>query len=332
MIRPQIMNINRWLLSFQFKFVKPHKNNGGFTLIELLVAMILAVLVITPLLGFMLNVLNTDRQEQVKAMSEQEIQSALDYITRDLEQALYVYDATGVTAIQAQLPTITGGTPVLVFWKREMIENGFSLKDSKNSNITDDSFVYSLVAYYLVKDTNQTWSKAGRISRVQIKDGVASSNGNTCTSVYNTTEKFSICPDKSYSPFIVPQKGKTLQQSMNSWTVFSKADYPNPVVLVDHIDQTPTAEAPEASCPANSPSGVKPEIAWSKIPASPQMTGFYVCVDSLAGDNKSIVEVYLRGNALTRLRNDEPKYTGNNSSYFPGASARVQGRSFIFNR
>jgi len=39
---------------------------GGFTLIELLVAMILAALVITPLLGFMLNIMDTDRKEQAK--------------------------------------------------------------------------------------------------------------------------------------------------------------------------------------------------------------------------------------------------------------------------
>jgi len=43
---------------------------GGFTLIELLVAMILAALVITPLLGFMLNIMDTDRKNRQKPLSK----------------------------------------------------------------------------------------------------------------------------------------------------------------------------------------------------------------------------------------------------------------------
>jgi hypothetical protein len=46
----------------------------------LLVGLILAFLVITPLLGFMISIMTQDRQEQAKAASEQEIQSALNYI------------------------------------------------------------------------------------------------------------------------------------------------------------------------------------------------------------------------------------------------------------
>jgi len=54
--------------------------------------MLLAALVIAPLLTFMLNIMDTD-QGTSKATSEQELQSAVDYIARDLEQAVYIYDA-----------------------------------------------------------------------------------------------------------------------------------------------------------------------------------------------------------------------------------------------
>jgi type II secretory pathway component PulJ len=67
----------------------------GFTLIELLVAMVLAILVVMPLLGFIINILDNDRREQAR-QHQQEIQAAVDYIAQDLEQAVYIYDADGL--------------------------------------------------------------------------------------------------------------------------------------------------------------------------------------------------------------------------------------------
>jgi len=78
---------------------KSHKElnqSGGFTLTELLVAMLLVALVLTPLLTFMLNIMDSERKEQAKTTSEQELQSALDYIAGDLEQAVYIYDDDGL--------------------------------------------------------------------------------------------------------------------------------------------------------------------------------------------------------------------------------------------
>jgi len=73
---------------------KSHKElnqkSGGFTLTELLVAMLLVALVLTPLLTFMLNIMDSERKEQAKTTSEQELQSALDYIAGDLAGSLYL--------------------------------------------------------------------------------------------------------------------------------------------------------------------------------------------------------------------------------------------------
>jgi len=72
-----------------------NQKSGGFTLTELLVAMLLVALVLTPLLTFMLNIMDSERKEQAKTTSEQEL-SALDYIAGDLEQAVYIYDDDGL--------------------------------------------------------------------------------------------------------------------------------------------------------------------------------------------------------------------------------------------
>ena len=47
------------------------KKTFGFTLIELLVGMVLAFLVMAPMLGFMVNMLDSDNREQAKATTEQ---------------------------------------------------------------------------------------------------------------------------------------------------------------------------------------------------------------------------------------------------------------------
>ena len=87
----------KFILSLKLKCFGINNKNSGFTLIELLIGMVLAILIITPLLGFMIDILDTDRKEQAKATSEQEIQAALDFIERDLQQAVYIYDRDGLT-------------------------------------------------------------------------------------------------------------------------------------------------------------------------------------------------------------------------------------------
>ncbi|WP_392531760.1 hormogonium polysaccharide secretion pseudopilin HpsC [Nostoc sp. C117] len=331
------MNILRSLLTTQLKSSQKQTKNSGFTLIELLVGMVIAFLVITPLLGFMVSVLNTDGQEQAKATSEQEIKAALDYMTRDLQQAIYIYDATGIACLSGtvdasaantcpnastnQLPSPTGGVPVLVFWKRELVNQAITITATQN----DDTFVYSLVAYYLIKDTNTNWSQAARIARWEIKDGVPNSAATVTCSGFTATDKYLPCPDKGFKPFDLSQKGLTLQAKMNSWTGGGSYDQV-PVVLVDFIDQTTIAQgAPAtATCSTN----------FIQVPATIVRSGFYTCVNSVSLNNRSAVEVYLRGNAQARLIQDETqvRYAQSKSSYFPTANIKVQGSSFIFTK
>jgi prepilin-type N-terminal cleavage/methylation domain-containing protein len=95
--------------------------NGGFTLIELLVGLIIASIVITPIMSFMINILDTSRREEAKASSEQEVESALNYIAQDLNQAVYIYNATGldnsnlntnpgISGIKDQIPPVASAT------------------------------------------------------------------------------------------------------------------------------------------------------------------------------------------------------------------------------
>ncbi len=228
------------------------KKTAGFTLIELLVGMIIAVLVITPVLGFMLNILQTDRREQAKTNTEQDIQAAADFITRDLQQSVFIYDAqglygTGADGIKAQLPTVPNGEPVLVFWKRDFVNDAVS-KDLKNQCAVgaadcNDAFRYSLVAYYLVLDTdpNNSWSDTARIERFELKDGVASIEPDGSGDIQYIPN---LQPDPGFQFVLSDLPGDTLEDKMNNWEKTSVSYEVDAVtgqvktdVLLDYIDQ-----------------------------------------------------------------------------------------------
>ena len=325
------MSSLKWLLINQLKRSRVTQKMGGFTLIELLVGIILAALVLTPLLGFMLSVMVSDQQEQAKATSEQELKTALDYIARDLQQSVYIYDADGINAIRQQLPNYAQKNlyfPVLVFWKRQLIPNGLSV-----SGGTDDTFVYSLVAYYLINDGgNSTWSNAARIGRFQISNGYGATN----TAINNTR-------DPGFQMFSLQDSG-TLKSKMDNWTAKTGETYTQQILpLVDYIDQTPidstTNPAPTCSTgQSSSNSSATTEIlpnfsgtsGYSVPTGNTNTRGFYVCVDS----TNTVVEVYLRGNALARIQNNNFNFNANTSNkvYFPQVSRRVQGRGFVFTK
>ena len=67
----------------------------------------MAFLIITPMLAFVVDMLNTDRREQVKSNTEQDIQAAVDFIAQDLSQAIYIYDNNGIKRSSTQSESFT---------------------------------------------------------------------------------------------------------------------------------------------------------------------------------------------------------------------------------
>lgn len=317
------MNMLKFLMKSQIKSSQVNQKQGGFTLIELLVAAVIASLIITPLLGFMVNVANRDSREQAKSNSEQEIQTALNYISRELRQAIYVYDAEGIDEIRDQLPYDDAEkSPVLVFWKRDLVPG---VVPTATNNSRDDAFVYSLVAYYLIKDNSNVWSRASRIGRWSIKDGVAARSGGVSCPGYDANVLYVAdnCPDPGFASFTEQlEEVGTLEQAMNRWEKNPNAAYNfntnTLTVLTDYIDQTPN---PPVGAAATCPTGFESD------PVTPgNMTGFYACVDV----ESVTAQVFIRGNAMARIRDNNINYVAANSTYFPTSSVRIQGRGFLF--
>lgn len=313
--------------------LKRPSNRDGFTLIELLVAIILAALIITPVLGFMINFLQTDRKEQAKTTTEQDIQAALDYIAQDIQQAVYIYDQNGLQSsgedgIRDELETSIceedDCTPILVFWKRRFLSqdetiNGQSVGSFTNSN---DVFVYALVAYALVDnpENDDTWSPTARIVRYELRDGL-DIDGDQVDEVPASPSGF--------EPFDLSEKG-TLETKMNLWN--TPGGQKNGATLIDFIDEPKSEdEAPLIQC--------QQQRGEQRIPAQEAddpSVGFVTCISTLPSESSiPTARVYMRGNALARVpslkdavkdKDDYKQY----STFFPTSSIQVQGNSFLF--
>ncbi|MCD8489106.1 MAG: hormogonium polysaccharide secretion pseudopilin HpsC [Desertifilum sp.] len=299
-------SIIRFILNRPLKSCKKALGlNSGFTLLELLVALVIASIIVSSLLGFMVDILNNDRREQAKSTSEQEIQAALDYIARDLEQAVYIYDAQGLAAITGNYSTatctnspVTGATalptncsqlpaspdrvPVLVFWKRHFLPRDANITvGGTNTTVgclmniqpglcnNQDYQLYSLVAYYLIRDPNpndgQTWSPTTRIGRFEIRDGIRNASTNPSVqgrdgnrteidvvSGNNTQVRYDLLPSPGFMPFNLAVVGNSVREKLNRWQKHQEAFNlnTNPVsVLIDYVDQTPI----DPANPSNSP-------------------------------------------------------------------------------
>jgi type II secretory pathway pseudopilin PulG len=328
-----MLKTTNFLLQGWMKFSTRKNRDHGFTLVELLIGLVMAFLVLTPLFGLMISIMNTDEKEQAKTTSEQELQTAIDFITRDLQQAVYIYDSQGVTnnysataansGIRDSLPTVAGGVPILVFWKQEVVSNVIP-----TTGPNDDASVYSLVAYYLINSPSTIWSNTARIARWQIKDGVRSpsdTSGVTCNPSYNTSIKFvdaDNCPSPGFKPFDL---------DMNQWQ--RSGSFTNdPQVLVDFIDQTPRDQTNVPNItPSCAQDDNQPGVTITPI-SSTTMTSFYACVSNYAdptnqGQVISTAQIFIRGNALARIQTSNIDYEDNSQqTYFPTVSAIIQAR------
>ncbi len=340
-------NLLRLLLKSQHQRnrVQKSQKEHGMTLIELLIGTVMAFLIITPMLGFVVDMLNTDRREQIKANTEQDIQAAVDFIAQDLSQAIYIYDNAGITAINSSLtplPTVPNGTPILVFWKRQLREKALprapigpnnprpSACDRNarpgTANECNDTYVLSLVAYYQIKDRDATWCQPSggtgdkcptRIARHNIRDGLKDPRAANSASPYYPGEE----PSLAYNPlFDINKPVESVTRAGNDWA--SKE------VLVNYIDPSDLNVPPLPNCqielgvpnPAPPASAIN---AADLLIANPDKTNsFYACVDT----SRNLARVTIRGNSQRRLQPNNADYNASKSAFFPTATVQVQGR------
>jgi len=322
---------------------RPAQTEKGMTLVELLVGAIMAFLIITPMLAFVVDMLNTDRREQVKANTEQDVQAALDFIAQDLSQAIYIYDNAGITAIRTQLPSPPNETPILVFWKRQLQQNALPVDPTgpntpapsactQNAGIStcNDTYVLSLVAYYQVSGGAGIWCQPSggnscptRIERYQIRDGLKDPRAaNPATNPYYIAVNPGQAISAAYNPLF---NINTPTQNVTT-PGFS---FPPPEVLVNYIDHSNTDVPIPTGTQCQTLLGVTPPPAPAAFNANDLLItdglthSFYACVDN--SPSKNIARVTIRGNSLRRLQANDADFKTTSSAFFPTATVQVKG-------
>jgi type II secretory pathway pseudopilin PulG len=330
----------------------------GMTLVELLVGSIMAFIIITPMLGFVVDMLNTDRREQVKSNTEQDIQAAVDFIAQDLSQAIYIYDnnptttstptttPTGIPAILNFIPPPDGTqTPIIVFWKRQLLKNALPINPNGGiepgnctANQCNDTYVLSLVAYYKIRETNPNsiWcqpsgtSCPSRILRYEIKDGVRNPDPRNSSQRYytNVTKEQEVTSAFNIGDATTP--GFDISKPTENVTK-GAANFTNPdvrrEVLVNYLDDSnPGPQVTPNECmtalgnPTTQTGTSIPETTLKITDTVNGINSFYACVDTA----RNVAKVTIRGNSLRRIQTDA-KYDANKAAYFPTASVQVQG-------
>jgi prepilin-type N-terminal cleavage/methylation domain-containing protein len=190
------------LLSLYLKADRVSGHTAGFTLVELLVALIVSTIMVTILLGSAVQLMGTNQREAARSDTQRDVQAALDYIARDMREAVYVYDGdclktAGTKVITAatttppvtevrcpgildRLPTQLNDTdnlPVLAFWRVDplpepMTREGGVCRIAQTAATAftpcSSRSMYTLVVYSVNTSNTATWSGRSRITRYQL--------------------------------------------------------------------------------------------------------------------------------------------------------------------
>jgi type II secretory pathway pseudopilin PulG len=254
-------------------------------------------------------------------------------------------------------------TPVLAFWKRYFYPSSMNVTLSSGYTITvgclsnssfttyvesatimtscdnQDYMVYSLVVYYLANNgsSNATWNpNSQRIVRWEIHDGIRDPHGNQTRIENGQTVNYALLPDHGFYPFNLFSPGN-LSVQLGNWQNLTATDpytlgESAVVTLVDFIDPSlsSSAKLPITNCDTsiNASTGLPNEEQvpnYSKVDRSFATYSFYACVNS----SYNTARIFIRGNALARLQNNNNGFNSQEAAFFPTASIQVKGRGFL---
>ncbi len=280
-------------------------------------AMVVAGIVVYAMLSLVISLLGTDREETAKAQTQTEMTQAMDYIARDLEQAVYIYpgDCLGTTAqttpsrpyscagLSNQINfTAAGVTPVLAFWKLEPVPYSEKEEDKLPEKCSDFSgsqqqeclalltgrHTYTLVVYsYQGVNNHDTWDGPTVINRFQLRK-------------YANTSTLQQTP--GYSELDISKFG--------AWTSSGVISLDNNPVLVDSVDK-------------NDPN-IKEPCLDGYTESQNSISSFYACVKHPSASGQDAI-IYLRGNAAKRAGQPDSR----NPVYLPTIKRQVKARSVL---
>lgn len=268
----------------------------GFTMIELLVAMVVGSLIVGTMLFLVVELLKINRREEILTQTQQDMRRAIDYITRDASEAVFIYSTPDAVTGQLDNFPNAGEVPVLAFWRLDPLDpNNANVRTFFNSTCSSAfsgaklnecntlrlrQGYYTLVVYAQQQNAgNDIWGGKSRIVRYELPK-------------YTATGLSSL----TITPGYAEPTGSA--NTFATWTKGAGITPRNMSVLTDFVDNTDPGAATTGLCPAG----------YLQTPAN--ANNFYACVregttqvntddaNLTIGSNQTLI-VFLRGNAST---------------------------------
>lgn len=156
---------------------------SGFTLIELLIAIIISGIIVLGLLSLVIELVSVNRRELARTETQRDMGIALEYMSSELREAVYVYTGTclgagfgeeGQPNYCAGLFDGTGGltapdnsVPLIAFWKLDYLPEGCSNEVCEAYRVAGRA--YKLVVYFLSTDNpDGIWEGPARLTRAEL--------------------------------------------------------------------------------------------------------------------------------------------------------------------
>ncbi|WP_009631831.1 prepilin-type N-terminal cleavage/methylation domain-containing protein [Synechocystis sp. PCC 7509] len=352
------MNIKYFIfLLRQLSFNHPKRKISGFTLVELIISMAIASVVVSGLMSLVVQLVSTNQQESGQTQTQNDMQLALDYISNDLREAVYVYPGECLTATgEGSKSAITvspdfcpgvvnhikdfgtdfnnNSMPILAFWKLDTLPspliNSCGTATPTAGVPCNSGRTYTLVVYFLRKNVDTDiprWYGKSRLLRYELpnyaSDGTAIAN-------YVSPEQ----PGVGFRKWPWQLKGGTVS---NLQAAIPNLNNDIPQTLVDFVDgeRINSSVADSTACPVDDLTNdvyyrVSPDVTATPFAG---VRSFYACVrvdkTSELGvdvyDGRTLnqdVLVFLRGNSIGRVQ------PGNNNK-LPTLRTQVLRRSIV---
>lgn len=328
----------------------------GFTLLELLVVVAIAGGIVAGLLYIVVQIMTSDQRESSRSETQREMQQALDYISAELREAVYVYSGDYLACsnnpegsckpFTSFLPSSvsTNSVPVLAFWKQQPFPQIIKTQCAAGGAPSGINCLagqsYALVVYSLRKNdsSEKIWKGKARITRYvlsQADSKGALTSGYVDPGVNNNFISWPYGTDASTS------KPKNLQTSVPNG---------NAAVLVDYVsfnfsDTTLSNQVGQTgSCPNLAGDTGLSDLRYTLSPPDNLLTGsfagvrsFYACVLTATSSGlpdptryRDIV-LFLKGSASGRP-GVGPNIARNDAEVLPTLQTRVFSRSVLGRR
>lgn len=244
---------------------------AGFTLLELLVALAVGAMVTGGLLFMVVQLMQSNLREAARSDTQRDLQMAIDYIARDVREAVYVYDGACLDkptdptlqcpGLKTYLPsrvgddrTTTQNEPVLAFWRVDPLPKilldrcqsnagAYSNPSVKSSADLPEAIrgvpclsqrMYTLVVYSLNWDRSERQGVGrARITRYELPQFLLNGNSNIDGGWVDPTGKDKDGKETNFS--VWPLDKATLTDTKVSLQKARPTG--NNVTLVDYVDR-----------------------------------------------------------------------------------------------